>query len=221
MKFYWLLTDEGKKRKYAWAYPIDGLPSETIECTVCKRTWQNSQKSRELNRPFPIVLTNNVFPDFMSCQGESLISQRALDFLEKQGLDVSKLHKMPIVGCSELTKEQKRSLREDGVNVKKLHDEKPTYYRLTAEKGACLHSDSNVVWVDSGEKVCKACGFGVGYKQKNWDDPIYIQKNTWNGRALFKVKEFSGPVFFCSEQFKNGWEEEGLTGLLFEEVIVK
>ena len=157
----------------------------------------------------------------MSCQGDSLLSQRALEFLEKQGLDVSTLHKMPIVGCSELTKEQKKALRDVGVNVKKLHDEKPSYYRLTAEKGADLHLDSNVVWVDSGEDVCKVCGFGVGYKQKNWDDPIYIQKSTWNGSNLFKVKEFCGPMFFCSEQFKNKWEEEGLTGIFFEEVIAK
>ena len=216
MKFYRLVIDEGKRKKFAWAFPPFETDCVPVECSVCGRKWNDSSYGMKKNIPYPITFTNNYFPDFMCCQGIDLVSQHMKDVIEESGMAVAKFAKMPVIGKSDFTKEQLKDLRDDYV-VSKLHDEKPIYYRFNSDVGAVLHSDSNVVWVDSGEYVCKHCGYGVGYKQKDYFAPEYIQLDSWNGNDLFRVREFGG-AFYCTEKFKMLCEQAKFTGIEFREV---
>lgn len=217
MRFYKLFASEGKKKKYAWAFPPFESDDKLIQCDVCGRMWYNSAEGIEKNISYPITFTNNHFPDFMSCQGIDLVSQYMKETIEKNGIKVAKFSEMPVIGKSEFTKEQLKELRDDGYDVNKLHDEKPKYYRFNSNIGATLHSDSNVIWVDFGENICKHCGYGVGYKQKDYFAPEYIQLDSWNGNELFKVREFAGALY-CTETFKELCEKSEFTGMEFEEV---
>ncbi len=217
MLFYRLGIEEGRRKKYAWAFPPFETDDILVECEICGRKWNDLSEGIEKNTPYPITFTNNYFPDYMCCQGIDLVSQYMKETIENSGISVAKFAKMPVVGKSEFTKEKIKELRDDGYNINKLHDEKPIYYRLGTDVGAVLHSDSNVVWIDEGEYVCKHCGYGVGYEQMDYFAPEYIQLDSWNGNDLFKVREFMG-AFYCTERFKKLSEEAKFTGIEFEEI---
>lgn len=217
MIFYRLIVEEGKRKKYAWAFPPFETDDILVECDHCGRKWYNCEDGFLNNSAYPITFSNNYFPDFLCCQALILVSQRMKEIIEKNDIQTAKFTEMPVVGKSEFSKEQLKELYDDGYNIKKLHDEKPIYYRLGTDIGAVLHRDSNVVWIDKGEYVCKHCGYGVGYKQLDYSAPEYIELDSWNGNDLFKVREFMG-AFYCTEKFKKLSEEAKFTGIEFEEV---
>ena len=217
MIFYRLTVEEGKRRKYAWAFPPFETDDEIVECDFCGRKWNNCKKGFLNNTTYPITFSNNYFPDYLCCQAIRLVSQRMKEIIEKSGIQIAKFTEMPVVGKSEFTKEKLKELRDNGYNINKLHDEKPIYYRLGTDVGAVLHRDSNVIWVDEGEYVCKHCGYGVGYDQIDWFAPEYIQLDSWNGNDLFKVREFIG-AFYCTERFKTLCAEAKFTGIEFSKV---
>ncbi|MBQ9966189.1 MAG: hypothetical protein IJO95_00965 [Clostridia bacterium] len=215
-----VFADFGRRKRYAYALPFDvnSLPSEKINCPVCKRTWNNSKKLySDSSITFPIVFTNNCFSDYINGQLLDYVSSAAKEFLLKQNIkDLSFSQPMPVMGVSELSKEKTKELQDRGYPTKKLHDEKPDYFRFSVAVGASLHEDSNFRWVDSGEYVCAHCGYGVGYKLVDYLAPIYIKYDSWNGTDLFRLKEIGGE--YCTEGFKKRWEEAGLTGIDFKEI---
>lgn len=220
MIFYRLIVEAGKRKKYAWAFPPFETDDILVECDYCGRKWNNCEDGFLNNRTYPITFSNNYFPDYLCCQAIRLVSQRMKEIIENSGVQTAKFAEMPVVGKSEFTKEKLKELRDDGYNINKLHDEKPIYYRLGTDVGAVLHRDSNVVWVDEGENVCKHCGYGVGYQQKDYFAPEYIQFGSWNGNDLFKVREFGG-AFYCTEKFRLLCENANFTGIEFEKVEAK
>jgi len=219
MVFYHFLPDPGKRKRFAYAFPIDSFPAEIITCPICKRTWKDPRKLYDTNITFHIGFTNNYFPDFMDAQAIDLVSSAGKQFLFQQNIKDLAFTQMPVTGISELSKEQIKGLRDRGYVIKKLHDEKPAYYRFSVGIGASLHKDYNLVWVDSGEGVCTHCGIGVGYELIDPLAPYFIKLDTWDGTDLFKLKEIGG--LFCTENFKQSWEAANLTGAYFKEIETK
>ena len=219
MKFYSICTNPGRRKKYTWAFPTFGFPTDKISCKICGRSWNSFANILKEHRPFPITFTNNYFADFISCEGYDLVNQRFKDFMAEHQIRSPKFVEMPIVTKSQLSESDLKERRDKGFDIKRFHDETPTYYLLDAEVGAELHPDTDVFWRDFGPDVCTYCGYGVGYRRKSYLAPEYIQRNSWNGNDIFKVKEFD--CLYCTEKFKTLCEQAKITGIEFDEIISK
>ena len=220
MKFYRLSTDEGRPKKYAWAFPTYGYPTQTVECDICGRSWNTFENIFDKNISFSITFTNNHFADFIACEAFHMTNQSVKNWCESNGISSVIFTKMPIIGKSEFTKEALKSCRERGYNTAKFHDEKPVYYMLSATVGAKLHPDSGVQWVDKGDWVCPHCGYGVGYKKEDYGKPDCIELSSWNGNDLFKVREYDATLF-CTEKFKHMCQDARVSGIIFDEIVAK
>ncbi len=216
MKFYELSVYE-RGNKGTRAFPTFGYPTREVKCNVCNRIWNDFRSIIDQNKAFSITFTNNCFRDFLSCEAFTMISQSAKNFIEQNEISSAIFVDMPIVSKDELTQEQLKERREMGFNPKKFHNEKPTYYGLSAKVDANLHPNSNVVWIDEGDDVCRFCGYGVGYRRQDYNAPYYIELSSWGGSDLFKVKEF-GLNLFCTEKFKRLCEEADFSGIRFNEI---
>lgn len=220
MNFYHLLTDCGRRKRYAWSFPANGYPREVVSCEKCKRKWLSYDKLYEENLPFQVVFTGNYFSDFLSCEGIKLVNDRVKECLESNGIKAPSFSKMSVLTRKEMTEEQlKKYRRRKGYDiVRKFHDEEPVYYKLSAEIDAKYHVDSNIFLNDSGKDVCVHCGYGVSYQKiENYNDPDYIDISSWGGNDIFRVTGF-GMGLYCTEKFKNLCEEQGFTGILFREI---
>lgn len=217
MVFYRLEIEEGRRKKYAWAFPVYGYPTKNVECECCQRQWKDFRPIYDEKLGFPISLTNEYFADVASCEAMTMVNEKVKQLIEFNNIKSVTFSELPIITQDELSNEEKKKLRDDGYNVKKLSNVKPKYYMLYPEIGACLHEDSNVYWVDEGEYICKHCGYGIGYKQKDYFAHEYIQLDSWKGNDLFKVREFAGAIY-CTEKFKKLCEDAELTGIVFSEI---
>ncbi len=216
MKFYELSVYE-RGNKGTRAFPTFGYPTKKVKCNACNREWNDFKSIVDQNETFPITFTNNCFRDFLSCEAFIMISHSAKNFIEQNKISSAIFVDAPVVSKSELTQVQLKERQEMGFVTKKFHDEKPTYYRLSAKVDAKLHPDSNVVWVNEGKYVCRFCGYGVGYKRQDYNAPYYIELRSWGGSDLFKVKEFDLNLF-CTEKFKRLCEEANFSGIRFNEI---
>ncbi len=220
VKFYKLFTDEGKRKKYAWAFPAFGYPTEEINCNVCGRKWNSFKKIFEQHLSYPIVFTNDNFTDFISCEADYMVSQEVKEWFEEINVKNVRFAEMSVISKSEMDTIYIKQARDKGYNVNRFHDIKPRYYRLGSYIGAELHKDSKVVWVDKGDDICPHCGYGVGYRPLEYFAPDYILFDSWNGSDLFKVQEYAGTLF-CTEKLKLLIEEKEFKGILFEEIQAK
>ena len=217
MKFYQILTDEGRRKKYAWAFPVYGYPIKKIICEQCEREWNDFKSIYDEKVGFPISLTNEYFADIATCEGMTMANEKVKQLIEANNMGTVAFSEMSVVAQDELSSEKKKKLRDDGYNVKRLSNAKPKYYMLYPEIGACLHPDSNFKWIDEGEDICKHCGYGVGYKPKDYSAPYYIEQRSWNGNEVFRIKELMGSIV-CTERFKDLLIENDVTGVYFEEI---
>lgn len=216
MNFYELLLDEGGRKKYAWSFPAYDYPCEVVSCKKCNRVWNNMDRCFEENLPFTIVFTSNYFSDFQACEFLTLVNESVKECFEKNEIKGPLFSQMPVLKRKEMTHKQLKQYRISH-NVNKFHDEDPIYYKLSAEIGAKYHKDSNIYWRVSKTDSCVYCGYGVGYRKKNYDDPSYIDLNSWNGNDLFRA-EGLGLHLYCTEKVKNLIEEQGFTGVYFKTV---
>ncbi len=220
MRFYKMLSDEGKRKKYAWAFPAYGYPTKTISCNQCHRVWNSFAPIFENKLAFPILLTNEHFADMTSCEAMLMANEKVKQIIQSNNIKTVTFSEMPVILQDELSYEQKKELRDKGYNVTKISNIKERYYMIYTEIGAKLHKDSNFEWIEEGEDVCKHCGYGVGYKPKDYFDPYYIELDSWNGDDIFRVEELTGTKI-CTEKFMSLCKENNVTGILFEEIIAK
>ena len=220
MKFYRLSIDEGKRKKYACAFPAFGYPTEEISCNICGRKWNSFKNVYEQHLSYPIVFTNDNFTDFVWCEFDCMVSHEVKVWFEEMNIKNVRFVEMPVVSKSEMDSAYIKQLRDKGYTTNNLHDYKPRYYRLGSYIGANLHVDAKIVWVNSGDNVCSHCGYGVGYQPLEYFVPDCISLDSWDGSDLFKVQEYMGALF-CSDKLKQLIEEKGFKGILFKEVQVK
>ena len=219
MNFYYIVTDAGRRKRYTWSFPAYGYPGEAVSCEKCKRRWISYDKLYEENTPFPIVFVGDYFSDFLSCEGLKLVNENVKKTFEEKGIKSPFFSRMSVVTKNDMTKEQYRDYaRRKGYDIaRKFHNEQPVYYWLGAKTDAKYHKDSNVILIDSGNDVCKHCGYGVRYASKNYSDPDYIDLSSWGGNDIFRVTGL-GVGLYCTEKVKKLCEEHGFTGVSFVEI---
>lgn len=218
MRFYRLSVDAGKHKRFAWVFPPYDRAGKIINCSICGQSWLDVSGMYSEHLSYPVTFVGNNFADLIcGGGGDDLISYRLKCFLESVDGCYAKFVEMPIVKKSDFSEEELKAFRRRGYDTKKFHDETPLYYRMDLEVGANLHIKSNYEWVDSGSDFCKFCGYGVGYKLKDYLAPYYIDKKTWNGSPLFRLREL-GLTNICTEEFKSECEKNGFSGMQFDEV---
>lgn len=215
--YYRLATDEGKRKKYAYAIGLGGWPREDVSCSKCNREWKKSTID-EFGVSTPVVLSNDNYPDYMWYY-ITHISEKAKSVMELEGITGFKVEDALIISFDELTEAQKKELRWDGVKVNKIPSNPPHYYKLHVCIGAEYHENSNLVLLES----CDDCGYEKYVsKGKEWVDSsegIFLKKGSLIGYDLFKVKGY-GATIFCSEKFVEAYKRHALTGLDFDEIEV-
>lgn len=221
MRFYRISVDAGKYRRFTWAFPTYGVSGREVNCSVCNKKWRDTSAVYQDNIPYSITFVGNNFADLISCEGDKLVNKKIKSFFENNYGSFVEFIKMPVVKKRDFSEEMLKSFRRRlGYETKKLHDEAPEYYRIAVDIGACLHEKSNFEWVDSGLDRCKHCGYGVGYRLKDFFAPYYIDEKSWNGAPIFRVREL-GYAIMCTEDIKTKCEENGFTGIEFDEVQAK
>ena len=124
-----------------------------------------------------------------------------------------------MISGNELTEGQKKTLRLDGINIKKIATNPPKYFKLHVAIGADLHEDSNRIRTD----YCEVCGY-ESYIQKGENPYLYdhavLRMDSLAGTDLFKSIGY-GDTVFCSERFRQIYDKYKMTGLFFTEIEVK
>ena len=210
---YKISTDEGKRKKYAYAVCERGTYLRRVECPNCGMWVENFSHKFGINES--VALTNEYYPDFMYYT-INLISEKAKEALEKEKITGWEPELINILSAEELTKEEKRDLREGGVNIKRVPINPPVYYKLHVSIGADYHEKSGI---EFGEK-CNICGRQkrtVSEAVGGMIAPRILKKESLNGNDLFRSIGYGNTVF-CTERFKEVYEEYGLTGLEFDDV---
>lgn len=216
MAYYRLLTDEGNKKKFAYAIGLSDWPERLISCNVCKRKWKKSLM-HEFGTNVLVALSNDNYPDFLWFFIRH-VSEKAKNVMETEGITGFKLENAQVLSVDELTDIQKKELRYDGFKIKKIPKDPPKYYKLHVSIGANYHEKSGIILRDS----CSECGYEKYVtKGKDWveSEPTVIQKDSIKGYDLFMAKGY-GQTIFCTEKFADVYIKHSLTGLLFDEVEV-
>lgn len=217
MNFYKLTIDDTKK--YTYAIPTFGYPTKTIKCPICNRKWNSFENLVKYNLSYPVTFVNNNFADFIYCEACIMVSKRVKKIIENERICSPTFVQMPVIPRNDIPEEVLKKHSDMGCDVDEFLNENVVYFKMSADVGANLHSDSNVVWIDSEESVCQYCGYGIGYQQKKPFLPYYIELTSWNKQDLFRVKEF-GWALFCTEKFKKLCEEQHFVGVKFKRVCV-
>lgn len=213
---YLLLTDEGRKKKYAYAIDLNDWPKELIICPKCRREWEKTLV-HEYGIDIPVVLSNDHYPDFLY-HYINHISVKAKDVMQNEGIKGYTLEKAHILSVNDLAEEQIKELRYDGVKIKKIPVDPPPYYKMHVEMGGEYHDKSNIILLES----CSECGYERYVTPgKEWVDTgeFFLSLDSLKGYDLFRVKGY-GFNIFCTEKFREVYQKHALTGLLFKEVQV-
>lgn len=210
---YYLGADEGRRKKYAYGVDVADKTYERIICAKCNIDFiRNISLTIGLNEP--IVLTNDYYPDFM-WYSTFLVSEKTKEVFELEKITGYELEEANIISANELTLEEKRELKEDAVNVKKVAVNPPKYYKLHVSIGATYHEKSGVIF----RGKCDECGYEdyTVVNPDNYNIPYHIvKKESLNGNDLFRSIGF-GRAVFCTERFKEICEKHKLTGFLFKD----
>lgn len=216
MEFYALSIDEGQRKKFAYGVLVDDYPNEEVICTHCGREWDKDLLIHD-DIALEIVLSNNYYSDFLGVIYHVLISDKVYNLLKNEKVTGFHLKDVVIKSVLDLSSEKLKELSKRGYIVKKFSHEKPLYYRLLVDGNAQAHKNSEVILTE----FCEICGFElyttIGKSYIDPFHPIYIDMQTWNGDDLFLVKEL-GSRIFCTEKFKNIYNNNNLSGLIFDKV---
>ncbi|MEA5023429.1 MAG: double-CXXCG motif protein [Desulfitobacterium hafniense] len=172
----------------------------------------------EKGQYIPLALSNDYYPDFLWYYIRH-ISEKAKIVMESERITGYGLERAHIVSVRDLTEQQKKELRHDGIKINRIAADPPAYYKLHVELGAEFHEKAQIILREN----CSECGYEdyitLG---KDWVDSekgIFIRKDSWNGKDLFLCKGY-GLHIFCTERFADVYHSNGLTGLEFDEVEV-
>ncbi|MCD1261362.1 hypothetical protein B5M42_021405 [Paenibacillus athensensis] len=213
MRFFNLYADEGKRKKFAHGIETDvGAPCETVNCSDCGRQWN---KAREFSN-LTIVLTNDNYPDFMRLSGtEKVLSLKAADILKMENVTGYCLKEMTTASPKNTPIDFQKLLRSAGENIKKMPENPPKYFYWDIAGNAELHEQSGLEITN-----CSTCGYvdvvTPGYSYVKPDHPKILDRNTWDGKDLFRLKHVSR--YCCSERFYEIYHKHQLTGLEFREI---
>jgi ribosomal protein L37E len=214
MRFYNLLTDEGKKRKLASAIEViigSNNQQHHVDCNVCGNSWSKIVASEKPE----FVLTNEFYPDFMRGTWRILISERAKEVFSLENVTGYELKEGSTTSPYDTPAEFQSLLKLAEENIKKMPVNPPTYHVLETQGEVSLHEKSALDIFK-----CSACGYtkvsSPGYSVVVPDHPKYVDKNTWNGNDLFQVQYVNN--YCCSERFYEIYQKYQLTGLYFKEI---
>jgi hypothetical protein len=215
MNLYTLLTDEGRRKKYAYGIIISKKVINKIYCPECKMMQENySNICKDIS--YTLALSNDYYADFAQDTGliyGYMILEKTLDILHLENITgFYTKNDLNILSGEQLTLDIRKSLKNDGFKIDKIANNPPKYHTLFANYGAKSHVATNRFIT----KECSLCGYlEVIDKGDALRSYVYLQKGTWNGNDLFRVKEYGNQIF-CSERFKGIYEKYKLTGLKFD-----
>jgi hypothetical protein len=215
LKIYKTSSDPGKGRRFAYAVNIDSDTLVEIDCKVCNNKW-NKKLLYDKNVKSPILISNKPLPDFMFYY-VGLISERAKNIFEEEGITGYELEKAVVKSFDNLSEEEELYCKEMKYKRKDFLDNPPNYYKLFTDVGAEIHEKAKLKLLEK----CDVCGH-LYYEFNNPEGwrftpaSLTIKKDSVTNDDLFKVIGYGGE--FCSEKFKKVYDKYKLTGLNFEEV---
>jgi hypothetical protein len=210
MVFYNLITDAGRKKRFAYGISIEEITYKEKKCSVCGVERNVPVNEAEIDT---IALSNDYFPDFLGYYYKppfNLISEKAKEVFIRENVTAYNLGRINVVSVNDLSEGTKKRLRLEGDAVKLFATNPPMYSVLHALGKAQLHEKSEIT-----VEECKACG-NIQLNM-DLDHPKYIKNETWDGSDLFLVPYFPA-LIFCSERFVEIYTKHNLTGLLFTKV---
>lgn len=208
-----MLSDPGKRRRFAYAISISDNYWQDIDCKTCGRNWRKAIHY-ERNDESPAIITNKPLPDFMFYY-VMLISEKTKNVLEEEGIKEYELEKAVVKSMDNLTKEEEIFCKEAKYKAKDFLINPPNYYKIFIPHiGAESHEKM-------GLKLLGKCDF-CGYEEYEFEEEsngryMTIKKETINPNYdIFRVR--GSLIEYCTERFKNIYEKHKLTGIDFEEV---
>ncbi len=216
MKIYEMASDSGKRKRYACAVDIGNEFWLDIDCKVCGRQWKKIVHY-EKNDKSPMLILNKPLPDFMFYY-VMLISERAKNIFEEEGIIGYELEKAVVKSFENLTEEEELYCKEMKYKPKDFLDNPSDYYKLFVSNiGAEPHEKLGLKLVGK----CDSCG----YENYEFNEPftgiltpMIINKESINtDYDIFTVRG-SGLTKYCTEKVKNIYEKHKLTGINFKEI---
>ncbi len=216
MKIYKMISDSGKRRRFAYAISISREFWLDINCNVCGRQWREILH-RTKNDKSPVIIANKLISDFMFYY-VMLISEKAKNTFEEEGITGYELEKAVVKSADNLTEEEEIYCKEEGYKLKNFIVNPPDYYKIFVPNiGAEPHEKL-------GLKLVGKCD-SYGYEDYMFNEqftntitPVIIKKESINfDYDIFRVRG-AGLGMYCTEKVKIIYEKHKLTGLNFEEV---
>ncbi|MDQ0917038.1 hypothetical protein [Paenibacillus sp. V4I5] len=215
MTFYSFSSDEGKKKKFATGVKVVLRPPsfEDIHCSDCGIHWRKTVNSEEGKAQF--VLTNNHYADFLYSSDGLLISERAIEVFDLEGISGYSKTEIIVSSPKETPAEFQRLLRLAGENVKKMPENPPQYYMVMINGLISLHQEQNLKFIH-----CNKCGLvravSPGSSFINTDHNLIIDASSWRCEDIMNTNYPARNV--CTERFIEIYHKHELTGLIFSDL---
>lgn len=211
---YLLMTDEGKRKKFAEGYLLDRIPSRPIVCSV-KHSSDSEMTCFDSGVPCVVVLSNDNYPDYLA-SWPNLFSERMKQMMETEGIEGVALEKATTLSLRDLTPAQLKSLRNDDVKVNRIPNDPPAYYKPVATIYAHYHPITGIKTLES----CSLCGYErIGPENYKPDSITALNLESLPQTDLFGAIGYTGCIF-CTERFKLLCETYGMKGIEFLEVQI-
>jgi hypothetical protein len=211
-----MVSDSGKRKKFAYAVCISNEVWSDVDCKICGRKWRQMLHYEKGDKG-SVMISNKPLPDFMFYY-VMLISEKVKDIFIEEGITGFELEKVLVKSFDKLTEEEETYCKEMKYKQKDFLLNSPDYYKLFVSNiGAEPHEKLGLKLVGN----CDSCG----YEKYEFNEPftgiltpMIIKKESINtDYDIFKVRG-SGLTMYCTEKIKNIYEKHKFTGIDFREI---
>lgn len=217
--FYEVIEDEGRRKRYTSAYVLGTFEKPIGICPRCGREIEKSKNAYSKNA---IALIRENYADFIPYYiSYGIVSARFKEIAEKEKLIGLTFMKADIISSADLSADDIRELRIDGIPLKNVVANPPEYYKMDIEQGAVYHEKSKIIIKTS----CDECGIKIyATEGQMWiapreEYPIIIDAKSLKGYDMFYAEGY-GLTVFCTERFYEVYQQNKLTGLKFVPIEV-
>jgi len=233
MNFYYVTTDEGKRKKFAVGGLKEVYRYERTICPTCKGQCVTPDYYQLFNYKtwnLKMYMSRDHYADFMSTEYlQLIISEKAKKVLTENFGDAVDFGDIEMVSHRDLSAEKLKEIRDAQgyAYAKKIPNDPPQFYRLFLKRDAAIDFEK------SGYKLvvdCPTCGYkfyeqpifeySVELGKITYTPTVYIIESTWKGCDIFRA-EGEGLAIFCTDKFKEAYDQHKLTGLIFSSDYLK
>ena len=220
--FYSVMIDSGKRKRFAVGFLAESYESELKLCPACGVKWSMPGHDRWFNDKawnMKMLMSREHYADFTWSDASCVVSEKAQKILMENFNNAVDFGEIEMVSLRDLTESfLKKERRQSGSKAAKMiANDPPQYYRLFLKIGADLDFEKTNIELALD---CPECG------RKSYVTPgeiiifgatPHIIESTWQGYDIFYV-EGLGTTMFCTERFVEVYNQNKLTGFLFEQV---